>query len=74
MGTFELIGNLAITFGKDIFDRSLSTIFFTYMTNTAASVREMGVSKVKSLGEAFGEDWIMMTLIPKAVESFNVEQ
>ena len=44
------------------------------MTNPAAAVREMGVKKVKVLGEAFGADWITNTLIPKAVESFNVEQ
>ena len=74
MGTFELIGELAVIFGLDIFERSLKTIFFTYMTNTAASVREMGVAKVRLLGEAFGADWITNTLVPKAVESFNVEQ
>lgn len=74
MGTFELIGDLSVIFGMDIFDRSLKTVFFTYMTNTAASVREMGVAKVKTLGEAFGADWITSTLVPAAVESFNVEQ
>ena len=74
MGTFELIGDLSVIFGIEIFERSLKTIFFTYMTNPAAAVREMGVKKVKALGEAFGADWITNTLVPKAVESFNVEQ
>jgi hypothetical protein len=44
MAIFELIGKLAIEFGKETFMRSLSTIFFTYLTNTAASVRCMGVT------------------------------
>ena len=74
MATFELIGSLSITFGIEIFTRSLEGIFFQYLTNTAASVREMGVKQVKSMATSFGVEWITTTLIPKVVESYNVEQ
>ena len=46
MAVFELIGKLSIAFGKDIFMRSLADVFMTYLTNTAASVRSMGVTMV----------------------------
>ena len=47
MALIELVGDLAIKFGKDIFIKSLESIFMTYLTSTAAAVREMGIVKVK---------------------------
>lgn len=49
MAVFELIGKLSLSFGKETFMRSLSSIFFTYLTNTAASVRNMGVTMAGQL-------------------------
>ena len=34
----------------------------------------MGVQKVEILAESFGEAWITSSLIPKVVETYNVEQ
>ena len=45
MAVFELIADLAIIFGKDSFKKHLASIFMGYLTNTAASVRNMGVEK-----------------------------
>ena len=59
MGVFELIADLALIFGKDIYVKHLQSIFMTYLTNTAASVRQMGVQKSAILAEAFKEQWIM---------------
>ena len=39
MATVELIGDFSLAFGKDIFVRSIESIFMQYLTNTAASVR-----------------------------------
>ena len=47
MALVELIGDLALKFGKDIFIKSLESIFMTYLTSSAAAVREMGIQKVK---------------------------
>jgi len=47
MGVIELVGDLAIKFGKEVFIKNLESIFMQYLTNTAAAVREMGIAKVK---------------------------
>jgi hypothetical protein len=50
MATVELIGEFSIVFGKDAFVRSIESIFMQYLTNTAASVREMGIEKAGEMG------------------------
>ena len=55
MAIFELIGQLSAVYGIELFQRHLEDLFFTYLTNTAAAVRKMGVEKVEVLAEAFGE-------------------
>lgn len=45
MGVFELIADLAIIYGKDIYMKHLHAVFMTYLNNTAASVRNMGIQK-----------------------------
>ena len=74
MATFELIGDLSVTFGKDQYMKHLDSIFMQYLTNTAASVRTMGYTKSVELAEAFGRDWVLEAYVPKCVESFNVDQ
>ena len=46
----------------------------TYLTNTASSVREMGISKSREIAEKFKSDWILSSFIPKVVENFNVDK
>lgn len=65
MAVFELIGNLSSAFGKDVFSKSLESIFLQYLTNTAASVREMGITKAAELAVNFRETWVVDTFIPK---------
>jgi serine/threonine-protein phosphatase 2A regulatory subunit A len=43
MAVFELIADLALIFGKDVYCKQLQSIFMGYLTNTAASVRQMGI-------------------------------
>lgn len=45
MSVFELIGDLGLIYGKESFVKYLQTLFMTYLHNTAASVRAMGVTK-----------------------------
>ena len=54
--------------------KHLDGIFMKYLSNTAAAVREMGVSKSIELAEAFGSDWVITSYIPKCVESYNADQ
>jgi len=37
----------------------------TYLTNTAASVRKIGITKSEELANAFKEDWIISFFIPE---------
>ena len=74
MAALELIGDLSLCFGKDPFVRSIESIFMQYLTNTAASVREMGIEKSAEMAQKFGSDWVLTSYIPKVVESYNVEQ
>ncbi len=45
-----------------------------YLTNTAASVRNMGVEKSAVLAKTFGADWAINNFVPKVVDSYNVDQ
>jgi len=64
MGVFELIADLAIIYGKDVYLKHLHSVFMTYLSNTAASVRQMGIQKSAILANAFKEQWIMADFIP----------
>ena len=74
MAIFELIGELSVAFGLEMFVNKLEGIYFQYLTNTAASVRNMGVEKSGELAASFGEEWVVSSLIPKVVDSYNVDQ
>ena len=51
MTVFELIGDLGISFGKDVFQKHLQKIYLSYLENTAAGVRNMGVEKSVELAK-----------------------
>lgn len=46
----------------------------SYLNNTAASVREMGVKKAKELADKYKGEWVMQTFIPKVIETYNVDK
>lgn len=74
MSIFELIGNLSVTFGKEVFTKSLESTFMMYLTNPAASVRDMGIQKSAEIAAAFKGDWILSSFVPKVVDNYNVEK
>jgi len=74
MAIFELIGELSKLFGKELFIKHLESIFLSYLTNTAASVREMGIKKSRELAEKFKADWVLSNYIPKVIENYNVDK
>jgi len=45
MAIFEFIGDISMKLGLRAFEASLESIFFQYVTNTAASVRCTGIKK-----------------------------
>ena len=74
MAVHELIAELGFIFGKDVFCTSLQTIFLGYLTNTAASVREMGIEKSALLAQNFKQDWILNEYIPLVKTHFFAEK
>ena len=74
MAVIELVGDLSLKFGKDVYLKSLEPIFMQYLTNTAASVREMGVKKLQHMAVAFKSEWVLSSFIPKILECYNIEK
>ncbi len=74
MGVIELVGDLAVKFGKEIYVKQLEPIFMQYLTNTAAAVREMGILKLKKMATQFKTEWVVTAFVPKIIEQFNVEK
>jgi len=74
MGVFELIAELGFIFGKEVFCKNLQSIFMGYLTNTAASVRQMGIEKSAILAQNFKQDWIMSEYIPVVNNHYTVDK
>lgn len=74
MAVFELIGEMSKMFGKEVFQKHLEVVFLSYLSNTAASVRDTGVRKARELADKFKGDWVVATFIPKVVETYNVDK
>lgn len=73
MAVFELVADLGLLFGRSIFSQKLQAIFFSYMSNTAAAVREMGVRKSALLAQEFRDDWITKEFIPHVQQNYHTE-
>ena len=74
MGVFELIADLALIYGKELFNKHLMAIFMGYLTNTAASVRQMGILKSFDLAKTFKTDWVMNEYIPVVINHYSVDK
>ena len=59
MCVFDLIAELGVMFGKQTFSQHLYSIFMCYLTNTAASVRQIGIDKSEMLAREFQQEWIV---------------
>lgn len=74
MSVFELVADLGLLFGQAVFAQKLQTIFLSYMSNTAAAVREMGVTKSALLAREFREDWITKEFLPQVQQNYHAEK
>ena len=74
MSVFELLADFAIIFGMETYTTHLQTIFMGYLTNTAASVRQMGITKSGILAAAFKNEWVMNEYIPVVINHFSLDK
>jgi hypothetical protein len=74
MYTVELIGQLSVRFGHEMYSHSFEGVFVTYLTNSVSAVRDMGITQASTMGKKFGSDWIISVFIPKVVAAFNLDK
>ena len=66
---YETLAKLGANYGLEVFKSSIESLFFNYLNDNVASVREVGINSLKLLNEKFGSAWIVSSLIPK-LQSF----
>mmetsp|Transcript_57289 Transcript_57289/g.65319 ORF Transcript_57289/g.65319 Transcript_57289/m.65319 type:complete len:579 (+) Transcript_57289:36-1772(+) len=64
---------LADLYGEDFFTKNFAPTFFTYLEDTASSVRENGIKNTGLLASKFKEPWIKDHVLPKLKTSLNTE-
>ena len=62
---YDTLARLGIKYGLDVFKANIEGLFFNYLTDNVASVREIGIKSLSSLIKQFGTTWVTSSLIPK---------
>lgn len=60
--------------GLQQYSQHIHPIFMSYLTNTAASVRNTGISLARPLCETFGPQWIIEQFIPAVQNQLNADK
>jgi serine/threonine-protein phosphatase 2A regulatory subunit A len=62
---YDTLAKLGIHYGLDLFKSSIENLFFNYLVDNVASVRELGINSLEKLIGKFGSSWILSQLLPK---------
>ena len=62
---YDTLARLGIKYGLEVFKNNIEGLFFNYLTDNVASVREIGIKSLSSLIKQFGTSWVTSSLIPK---------
>ena len=62
---YDTLARLGIKYGLEIFKNNIEGLFFNYLTDNVASVREIGIKSLSALIKQFGTTWVTSSLIPK---------
>jgi len=62
---YETLAKLGANYGLDVFKSNIEPLYFNYLSDTVASVREIGIQSLKILINKFGSSWIVSNLVPK---------
>jgi serine/threonine-protein phosphatase 2A regulatory subunit A len=62
---YDTLAKLGIKYGLEVFKNNIEGLFFNYLTDNVASVREVGIKSLSSLIKQFGTSWVTSSLIPK---------
>ena len=62
---YDTLGKLGVKYGLEIFKKNIEGLFFNYLMDNVASVRNIGIKNLPELIKQFGTDWVKNDLIPK---------
>ena len=62
---YDTLARLGTKYGLEVFKNNIEGLFFNYLTDNVASVREIGIKSLSSLIKQFGTTWVTASLIPK---------
>ena len=62
---YDTLAKLGIKYGLEVFKNNIEGLFFNYLTDNVASVREIGIKSLSALIKQFGTTWVTSSLIPK---------
>ena len=68
---YDTLAKLGINYGLEMFKKYLEGLFFNYLGDNVASVREIGVKNLPGLIKQFGNNWVIKDLIPKLTSNLN---
>lgn len=71
---YDLVADLGLNLGKDTFQKNLKDVFFGFLTDTAASVRNQGIIKLGELAVSYRNDWVIDEIIPKLNDIYDQEK
>ena len=66
---YETLAKLGANYGLDLFKSNIEGLYFNYITDTVASVREVAIKTLPILIQKFGISWVATGLVPK-LQSF----
>ena len=66
---YETLAKLGVYYGLEVFKSNIEGLFFNYLNDNVASVREVGIKSLPLLIQKFGVTWVISNLIPK-LQSF----
>jgi serine/threonine-protein phosphatase 2A regulatory subunit A len=62
---YETLAKLGVKYGLEVFKNNIEGLFFNYLTDNVASVRDIGIKSLSLLIPQFGVSWVTSGLIPK---------
>jgi serine/threonine-protein phosphatase 2A regulatory subunit A len=62
---YETLAKLGVKYGLEVFKNNIEGLFFNYLTDNVASVRDIGIKSLTLLIPQFGVSWVTSGLIPK---------
>lgn len=71
---YNLLADLGVSLGKEAFQKNLKDIFFGFLTDTAASVRNQGITKLGELAVSYRNDWVIDEVVPKMNDIYDQDK